>query len=48
MNFFLYFFLFLLKTLIAGSRKNRLIEAILTSLEPPHKGGSNEYPRFMF
>ena len=30
LNFFI-FFLFLLKTLIAGTRKNRLSEAVLTS-----------------
>ena len=32
-----YFFLFLLKNINCGY-----------SLEPPHRGGSNEYPQFMF
>ena len=35
-----YLFIFLLKTLIVGTRKNRLGEVV--------RGGSNEYPQSMF
>lgn len=38
------FFLFLLITLIVGTRSNRLID----TFESPHRGGSNEYPQSMF